>query len=418
MYDLRGETEKVLLKNREIKDGFQYTVPSSSSYPHQWLWDSCFHAIVLSHINIEDAKKEIRSLVYGQFKNGMIPHIIFRVKGEISNTIKWVTDNTSSITHPPLIAYSVWQIFKKDGDRLFLDELYPKLDAYYRYLLSRDLHGHHLVGIVNPDESGEDNSPRFDVALGLKPEHSFEENNRKRFDMLEKNLDWSSDENHYSKDFFWIKDVPYTVYLIENMELMSKIAHELGNNEGEIFFSQQSVLMKNAMREYMYEDGIYWSISGHDHVKIKVKTWAIFAPLVVSMYTKEEAERVVNEYLLNKNEFWSAYAVPTTSMSEESYNPGELSDGPAWLRPNWRGPVWMATNWFIFRGLKRYGYDSIAEEIMEQSLSLLKNSGFREYYNPETGRGMGALDFTWGGLVLDMKEGVFPVETRTWSTQG
>jgi len=35
--------------------------------------------------------------------------------------------------------------------------------------------------------------------------------------------------------------------------------------------------------------------------------------------------------------------------------------------------------------------------------SHLGYPGFREYYNPFTGEGMGARGFTWGGLVLDME---------------
>lgn len=33
---------------------------------------------------------------------------------------------------------------------------------------------------------------------------------------------------------------------------------------------------------------------------------------------------------------------------------------------------------------------------------LIGKSGFREYYNPFTGEGYGAHDFTWSGLVADM----------------
>ena len=46
----------------------------------------------------------------------------------------------------------------------------------------------------------------------------------------------------------------------------------------------------------------------------------------------------------------------------------------------------------------------IADEIYRSSLALVRKSGFREYYNPFTGEGYGAKDFTWGGLVLDMGE--------------
>ena len=39
---------------------------------------------------------------------------------------------------------------------------------------------------------------------------------------------------------------------------------------------------------------------------------------------------------------------------------------------------------------------------MEAIRNLIQLSGFREYYNPFSGEGYGACDFTWSGLVVDM----------------
>ena len=172
MFNLKEETQKILLQNRRNLDGVQYTVPSPEAYPYQWLWDSCFHIIILSHFDSNGAKEEFRSLLSKQFENGMIPHIIYWEKHEKLN-VDWGVENTSSLTQPPLLAYALQCILKRDNDQAFLKEIYPKLSKYYRYLLTRDPRQHHLVGIINPDESGEDNSPRGaveragDLATGI-----------------------------------------------------------------------------------------------------------------------------------------------------------------------------------------------------------------------------------------------------------
>ena len=75
--DLELEARKVLQENRRETNGFRYTVPSPSTYPYQWLWDSCFHAIVLSSYDPDFAKAEMHSLMSKQFENGMVPHMIF-----------------------------------------------------------------------------------------------------------------------------------------------------------------------------------------------------------------------------------------------------------------------------------------------------------------------------------------------------
>ncbi|MCC9169220.1 MGH1-like glycoside hydrolase domain-containing protein, partial [Pontibacter harenae] len=48
------------------------------------------------------------------------------------------------------------------------------------------------------------------------------------------------------------------------------------------------------------------------------------------------------------------------------------------------------------------GYTHEAEELLVSVKRLITKSGFREYYNPFTGEGHGAHNFTWSGLVLDM----------------
>lgn len=392
---LKDKLLKLMRQNRRTVGNYQYTVPSPDSYPYQWLWDSCFHAIILSYFNVEDAKKEIRSLLSKQFANGLIPHIIYweaKVKTNFPE-IKWGKDGTSSITQPPMLAYAVWEIFKKDNDQTFIEQAYPKLYHYYRYLLSdRDPRKNHLVGILNPDESGEDNSPRFDIPLGMGPVHTLEENNQKRFALAEQNIKCDFDAPFCMKNFFWVKDVPFNSIMVENLKILSKIAQVLSLKEDADFFEKKQQEIVAAMKKLMLEDGLYWSTYGEDYKKIKVRTWAIFAPLFAGILTKDEAAALVNNHLLNRAEFNAEFNVPTVSTDEPSFDPNGF----------WRGPVWIGTNWFIYKGLKQYGFYKEAEKIKQSSVDLLHKSGFREYFNPLTGEGLGAHNFTWGGLVLDM----------------
>ncbi len=55
----------------------EFTKPAPKLYPHQWNWDSAFIAIGLSHFDETRAQQEILSLLTGQWKSGLIPHIIF-----------------------------------------------------------------------------------------------------------------------------------------------------------------------------------------------------------------------------------------------------------------------------------------------------------------------------------------------------
>ena len=112
--------------NRRTRDEFQYTVPSPTSYPYQWLWDSCFHAIVLSHFDTEGAKKELWSVSERQFTNGLLPHIIYWHPQD-KLQFDWGVTGTSAITQPPMIAYATWRIFEVTKDTSFLKTIYPRL---------------------------------------------------------------------------------------------------------------------------------------------------------------------------------------------------------------------------------------------------------------------------------------------------
>ncbi len=396
---IKGQAMALLKQNRRTAGQYHYTVPSPTSYPYQWLWDSCFHAIVLSHFDTDFAKDEIRALISKQFENGMIPHMIYwqTDPGLLNKMLKidWGKQSTSSITQPPMIAYAVWRIFQRDQDLSFLEKVYRALFHYYKYLINdRDPHEKHLIGIINPDESGEDNSPRFDQVLDLPPKHSILENYRHRLALVEENKKCNFDAPFCMKNFFWVKDTPFNAIMVENLRCLARIAEKLNRGYDAEYFSQEAEKIAQAMRQLMLEDGLYWPTFGENYQKIKVKTWAIFAPLFAKIPTQSEAEKLVKEHLLNEKEFWTPYPVPTVSLDEPSFNPDGF----------WRGPVWMASNWFIFRGLVNYGFKDLAEKISFKSLELLEKGDFREQFNPLTGQGQGAENFTWGALVIDMFE--------------
>lgn len=383
----------LLNQNKRKTLGHIYTVPSPENYPYQWLWDSCFHAIVLSHFDNSWAKQELLSLVSKQFENGLLPHMIYWVPNP-KIPIQWGKKDTSTITQPPIIADSVLQVYEKDKDTKFLNTIYPPLRKYYQYLLrERDARGKHLISIINPDESGEDNSPRFDIQLSLLPVHKLSKNFQQRLKLVHQNLQCDFESTQCMKNFFWTKDLPFNAFMVKNLVTLSKIAKILKKDSDYKYFIDEANAIKKAISKYMFEDGLFWSVYEESYQKIKVKTWAIFIPLYGELLSRKQAEQLVDEHLLNKNEFWLKFPVPTVAKDEPSFNPEGF----------WRGPTWIATNWFIFKGLLNYGFTGIAKEIFKISKYLVENEGFREYFNPQTGKGLGAKNFTWGTLVLDME---------------
>ena len=72
-------------------------------------------------------------------------------------------------------------------------------------------------------------------------------------------------------------------------------------------------------------------------------------------------------------------------------------------RRYWRGPIWANLNWLLGRGLRQQGFVEQAEALGQATLDLVARSGMREYFDPTTGEGLGADDFSWtAAAVLDI----------------
>ncbi|MEI9914300.1 MAG: hypothetical protein WDN66_05005 [Candidatus Saccharibacteria bacterium] len=165
--DLETRAKEVLRSN----DKGTYTEPNADLYRHQWLWDSCFIAIGQSNYDVKRAQLEIRSLLRGQWDNGMIPSIILRRDDHDKDTRKdrhekiwrsWLNPNapddmaTNGITQPPMLAEAVTRIgskMNKTERRRWYRQVYPAIYKYHKWLYSeRDPHSEGLVLLIHPWE--------------------------------------------------------------------------------------------------------------------------------------------------------------------------------------------------------------------------------------------------------------------------
>ncbi len=411
--------QKVLDKN----DIGRYLVPSQKLYGHQWLWDSCFHAIVLAKFDPERAKREIFALFDEQWENGFVPHIRFNpgYKNYRPNAEDWATGHpTTGITQPPVIALAALRVYQETGDKEFLRQVFPKIVQYHRWLkTSRDPLNHGLLAIVHPWESGMDNSPlwdrlrdrilrspRFDkfvqgLNLTFRVDDKIipsEERPRDKdyhlyWGLIEffKSLGWNHKEMVEQSPFL-VEDVAFNALWTDANESLAEIARILGEEPAE--FLQWSEQTREAVREKLWDedDGLFYDFDLKHNKKIKVKTVGAFLPLFSRVPTPEIAQRLV-AHLNNEREFRAPAGVPSTSMDEEGFERSRY----------WRGPVWLNMHWFLIQGLRNYGYYGLANELVKKSRDLVSQSGYWEFYDPINGKGQGVNDFSWSTLQVDME---------------
>ncbi|MBI2176114.1 hypothetical protein HYU40_02050 [Candidatus Woesearchaeota archaeon] len=363
--------KELLRKNRRTVAGHTFTIPSPYEYRHQWLWDSCFHSIVLRHFDTAAAEAEIKSLVASQCKNGMIPHESkFNILGKMLPI-------TSRITQPAFIARAALEVYEKSRNKQFLANIFPRLQQYHNWLeKQREVNG--VLKVVDCNESGEDNSLPWDDEYAVPVHKTY--------------LRWFPTYVPFFPQLAALRSVTATSVYADALECMSEIARVLG--EGRLrsgYGSKRKAVIAAMAKVFRQEDGLYYSLT-HSNKPIRYKTHSIFSPLFAAAMTKAEAKKLVNEHLLNEKEFWTSFLIPTVAANEPKFNP----------KGYWRGPTWVNINWMLHRGLLRYGFRAVADELLQKTIAVIRKSGFREYYNPLTGDGLGARQFGWSTLIADM----------------
>ncbi len=74
----------------------------------------------------------------------------------------------------------------------------------------------------------------------------------------------------------------------------------------------------------------------------------------------------------------------------------------ALIQPPMAAQAVLLANWFLYHCLRFRNFHAEAETLLLTVQRLIEQSGFREYYNPFSGAGYGARQFTWSGLVVDL----------------
>src|SRR2546427_3269071 len=174
-----AEARRVLAGNRQrgVSDWggrrYDFVCPSPRSYPFQWFWDSCFHAIALVHVDPELAKQEIRCLLQGAQPDGFLPHMLLwdrQLHDQAMREYSIVRADPfyTATVQPPVLARAVWRVYHASKDRAFLLEVLPATMRFFRWLKAyRDPDDDHLIAIIQPDESGLNASPKYDRLMGI-----------------------------------------------------------------------------------------------------------------------------------------------------------------------------------------------------------------------------------------------------------
>jgi len=418
-WDVLREDVHALLR-RHLKEGYSgllgreycYIRPAPGRYPFQWFWDSCFHVVMLVRLGEHDiAKRTLRSLFAMQRADGFVGHMIFwnqvlpnRPTDVVQARPGWadLRPHMSELVQPPFVAQALERIYAATHDRVFLGELYARVRGYHQWLTCRDLDGDGLLTIISPFESGMDWKASYDAVVGNNARRTPRRFYTSRYFWQVVSIDWHNFLRRYdlerirARSRFLVKDVGYNTAYALDLAAMERLAPIAGDDPAP--YRERRHRVARAMLERMYDErtAAFYDLSEPGGRKLAVLTPSIFFPLALAEIADDIAERAIEAHFSTPRGFATPFPLPSLAACDPAFYAGESP----YL---WRGPTWAFPNWFLYHALRRRGRDKEAERLRAALWRAVQKSGFREYYNPFSGEGYGARDFTWSGLLLDMQ---------------
>ncbi|MCW7945180.1 hypothetical protein AAW14_25025 [Streptomyces hygroscopicus] len=404
---------KTLANNRRTgtKDGFEYdfTCPSPSSYPFQWAWDSCFHAIALTRTDIPRARSEIDSLLRGMDADGFLPHMLLwqdDLRARASQDFRMaVWEGWKSVSlAPPVLARAVERIHAAEGDERWLQAVLPAVCRFYDWLHTNRRTSTGLLAIYHPDESGLDMSPKYDAALGLTAEtgpdvaEAWHSRMRELLAAYRPGRRPDSDLRRHRK-FHWA-DVLFNSIYADGLTRLARLLSRAGLpacGGGRRFAERAEQISAALMREcWNPEKGCFHDVDLLAARREHTVTISSLFPIIIEHVPDAVARQVIDEHLTNTEEFWLPYPLPSVAANEPAFDPVFATEAI------FRGSSWVNLNWYLYWALRDRGACEAAHVLATRTITAAAAAGMRECYGPYDGKGHGAVSFGWSSLVLDL----------------
>jgi len=349
--------------------------PNQVVYPHQWLWDSCFHAIAWVALGDERAVTELTSCFVAQLDSGFVPHMRY-----LGPTVgRGPLADRSSFTQPPVYAHAARVLVDRGFavPRATVDAIGRALDWLWRERRTPD----GLVFIVHPWESGADDSPRWDDWIGVEAydKEAYRAVDRRLVDATEFDgagvARWSSE--------FVVAPAAFNALVVHALREYAALSGDASSTAraDELAAACDELLWDD--REQLWADRPVVGGGGGS------SGWPTLDGVLGALATADEHRaNAVLDQVLDDSRFAASYGV--------RYVP---RDHPAYLADRyWRGPAWPQLNYLVRVAAERWGRADVRGAVARWSTAAAESSELAEYWNPETGVGLGAVPQGWAAL--------------------
>jgi arylsulfatase A-like enzyme len=318
----------------EIGPGYTY----GPAFGH---WDIVHQVIDVMPSYPQHALHQLLNNIENQEPNGLIPGSIW-MPGNDRDSAHWSADLQG---HPPLWVFAVNDYIDLTRNDSILKHFYSALlrqISWFENNRKAESKGFYYNDILlKLWESGVDEGVRFDDIVGGK-------------------LACIDATSHVY--YLYKTAVEWSVRLGIEHTYFSKRADELKD-----FISQEL---------YVEDEGMFYDIWAMDNKALRTMAFENLFPLVVGAINQEQANRLIDDYILNKKHFNAKHPITSVGLSDPKFE----------LRM-WRGPAWNSMTYWIARGCIHYGRDDAAkillEKALDQSAIQFKKTGkIWEFYHP------------------------------------
>ncbi len=307
----------------EIGPGYVY----GPAFGH---WDIVHQIIDVLPSYPTHALHQLVNDVKNQEPNGLLPGSIWMIGGEDVPNMSIKRDKVdwskNDAGHPPVWVVAVQDYIELTGDKQVLKIFFTPLVRQITWFENaRKAEGEGFFYndiLIKKWESGIDQGIRFDdVDMGA----------------------WAC------------IDATSHVYLMYKMA--SLWAKELGL-ENTYFERREKELLRFIQKDlYSAKEGMFYDIWAIKDERLKQTAFENMWPLVVGAATKEQADRFIDDYLLNPDVFFTEHPISTVGVND-----------PKFEQRMWRGPAWNSMTYWAARGCLNYGRKDAAMKIIEKAL--------------------------------------------------
>lgn len=354
-----------------------YCVPNAEVYPHQWLWDSCFHSLIWIALGDDRALTELTNAMAHQDEaTGFVPHMTYWDQPDQDASF-WGRRWTSAITQPPMYGHALARIVAAGLDPP--SGLVAAIERALAHLLvDRVRTPGGLVAVFHPWETGCDDSPRWD---GFR-----------RRDQA-----WALTKSDLVDDLVagggvsaGLRVAPRAPsaepFVVGSIGFNALVAWNARQYLDEVDPADRSGL-RSAADELASAVASRWDPGRSTWVDDGPASGGIRtldALLALLVDPRDEAF----DQLVDPDAFGARFGPCGVHRAEESFDPCRY----------WRGPAWPQLTYLLWAAAVEAARTEVAGRLATGLVEGAVTSGWGEYWHPDTGGSLGARPQTWAGL--------------------